>query len=201
MLIRKLELVLENCEVVTIDGKYVGDFYVGDIKREIRRMACNHIDKMDICHAFSIEIHTDANKKYAPFGDRKSETLVFDRLIKYDDITAITIHLYDQYDDNAKNDTSKDIIEHYYMHWDGDDDYNNASQHSKIAKTGWFYMTIGTEMDLETIFPADDVDNEQYADLHSSMLDIGDKYWAEHETLLKSHDKKDNSNNNATVDE
>jgi hypothetical protein len=187
MLIRKLELVLENCEVVTIDGKYIGQFFAGEIKKSISRMGCNHIGIMDICYEFGVEIHKDANKKYAPFGDEKWETLAFDRLTQYNDITSVTIHLYDQYNEETRDDTSKDTVEHYYVHWEGDSDYENDVQHSKIANTGWFYMVIGKDLNLEDVFPSEEVDDEEYADFHASMLDIGDKYWAEHEELLRKN--------------
>lgn len=198
MLIRKLELMMENCEMITIEGKYIGQFFAGEIKRSICRMGCNHICIMDVCHEFGIEIHKDANKKHAPFGEQKWETFTFDRLTQCNDITSIAIYLYDQYNDEARDDTSKDIVEHYYIHWDGDDDYNNPSQHSKIAKTGWLYMTIGQNLNIDEIFPSEEVDNEEYSDFHSSMLDIGDKYWAEHEELLRnrSNDIDENESNN-----
>lgn len=185
MLIRKLEFVLENCEVVRIDGKYIGDFYAGDIKKEISRMACNHIGMEEICHSFYVEIHKDANKKYAPFGDIEWKTLAFERLTQYNDITSVIIHLYDQYDEEAREDESKDTVYNYLIHWVGDDDYENPAQKSKIAKTGWFYLVIDEKSELEDVFPNDIVDDEEHADFHASMLDIGDKYWAEAEARSK----------------
>lgn len=196
MLIRKLELVLENCEVVTIDGKYIGDFHIGDIRKELSRMACNHIDLMEVCHDFCLEIHKDANKRYAPFGDEKSSTLTFDRLMQYNDITSIIVHLYDQYNEETKNDESKDQVEHYYVQWEGESDYENDVQHSKVAKTGWFYMTIGKDVNLEDMFQADEVDDAEYADFHASMMDIGDKYWTEHEEMLKHQTSTTNEDEN-----
>lgn len=187
MLIRKLELVLENCEVVKVDGKYIGNFYAGDIKKEIARMACNHIDMMEICHSFYVEIHKDANKRYESFGDKDWKTLAFDRLTKYNDITSVIIHLYDQYDEDAREDESKDTVYNYLIHWVGDDDCENPAQKSKIAKTGWLYLVIGENVKMEETFPDEEVDDEEYADFHASMLDIGDKYCAEHEEMLKRY--------------
>jgi hypothetical protein len=191
MLIRKLEFGLENCEVITIDGKYIGDFYAGDIKKEIARMACNHIGMEEICHSFYVEVHKEANKTYSPFGIEKDRTLAFDRLIKWNDITDITIHLYDQYNKETRDDESKDTVYHYLIHWVGDDDYENPAQKSKIAKTGWFYLVVDKTKTLEDVFPDEMVDDEEYADLHASMMDIGDKYFAEHQDLLKRNKKEE----------
>lgn len=175
MLIRKLEFVLENCEVVTVEGKYVGAFHAGDIRKEISRLGCNHIGMMEICHCFYVELHKDANKAHAPFGDVNEQTTAFKRLMAYNDITQINIHLYDQYGDDC-DDESKDKVEHYLIHWEGDSDYENDVQRSKIAKTGWFYLAIGKDTNLDEMFPDEEVDDEEHADFHASMMDIGDKY-------------------------
>ena len=184
MLIRKIELGLENCETITIDGKYIGHFYAGDIKKEIARVACNDNSMHEICHSFCIEIHKDANKKYAPFGIEKDETLTFNRLMEWNDITDITIHLYDQYDEDARNDDTKDTVYQYLLHW-GDDEYINPLQSSKIATTGWLYITVGETMKMEEIFPDEEVDDEDYSGHRAAMMDIGDKYFAKHEELLR----------------
>ena len=47
MRLKYIELTLENCEVVTIDGKYIGDFLVDDISTSISRLACNWVGKVD----------------------------------------------------------------------------------------------------------------------------------------------------------
>ena len=60
MRIKYIELTLENCEVVTIDGKYIGDFLVDDISTSISRLACNWVGKVDWAGLVAIEIHKDA---------------------------------------------------------------------------------------------------------------------------------------------
>ena len=196
MLIRRLEFVLENCEIIRIDGKYIGHFYAGDIKKEIARNACNDISMNEICHSFCVEIHRDANKKYAPFGNEEWETLAFDRLQQYADITSVIIRLYNQYDEENKDDESKDTVYDYLIHWGGDDDYINPLQKSKVAKTGWFYLAIGEEMNLDEIFPDEEMNDEEYADHRAAMMDIGDKYWEEHEKLLRSCSAEEDANVN-----
>ena len=175
MLIKEITLVLENCEEITIDGKYIGDFHLGDIKFEISRIACNAINMMEVCHDFFIELHADANKVYYPFGVKdENETRVFDRLTRWNDITQIDIVLYDKY---AENPESTEIKKHYLFHW-SDDEMNNAYQSSKIAKTGWLYLCINQNRQVSDYLTADN-DDPGYADMTACMCDIGDKYCEE----------------------
>ena len=178
MLIRKIKFVLENCEIITIDGKYIGSFCADDIRKKLARFAANHVSMYDFCHAFSIEIHKDANKEHSlihkPDGSKAG---IFDRLMKYDDITGVEIYLYNQYDENERNDTLNDTVHKYAIAWGGDSRDNNAWQHSKIADTGWFYMVIGKDMNLEETFPSETFNDKEYADHRASIFVIGDKYW------------------------
>jgi hypothetical protein len=200
MLIRRIELGLENCETITIEGKYIGHFYVGDIKKEIARMACNHIGMNEICHSFCVEIHKDANQKYASFGDEECATMVFKRLTSYNDITDITIYLYDQYNEKTRDDETMDTVCYYLIHWGGDEtndwQADNPLQSTKIAKTGWLYITIGETMKMEEIFPDEEVDDEEYSEHRAAMMDIGDKYWAEHQESLRKCAEEQNKESN-----
>lgn len=172
MLIRKLEFVLENCEVITIDGKYIGDFHAGDIRKEVSRMACNHIGIMEICHNFCVEIHKDANIEYSPFGCGDWKTTIFERLTKHNDITAIDISLYDQYEDDGN-----DIVEHYYIHWGDDDEYNNSYQSSKVSKNGWLYIVASKDTAINEVYPDENIDDKDFIEFHEEMFDIGDRCW------------------------
>jgi hypothetical protein len=185
MLIRKIEFVLENCEVVIIDGKYVGAFGMSDIRKKLSRLASNYVGMSEVCHSFYIELHKDANKLCDTFGCGECETKAFDRLRQYDDITSVKVSLYDQYNEETRDDPSKDVVYDYAVCWGGDSNQENAWQQSKISKTGWLYLTIGKDLDVNTFFPKEDVDDEELADFHASMLDIGDKYWTEYQEMIE----------------
>ena len=58
-----IEFVFENCDSIKIEGKYIGDFLVDDLKTSMQRIACNSIEKIDTANTVAIEIHKDANKK------------------------------------------------------------------------------------------------------------------------------------------
>lgn len=128
-----IEFSLENCEVIKIDGKYIGDFLVDDIKTQIMRTACNSIDKMDICGTFIIEISKSANELYKPFSMAKEE-YKFNRL-KYNDITSIEFQL-----------SHDNQIEHYYYYVDYDSDNQdyapNLNQQSYLSELGNLYIVV-----------------------------------------------------------
>lgn len=189
MLIRKIELGLENCDVITIDGKYIGAFYAGDIRKQIARMACNYVDIAEICHEFYLEVHKDANKKHFELGCEEFETTVFERLQMHNDICSITVYLYDECNNETCDDESKDTVYHYLLSWGGDSDYVNAYQYSKVSKEGWLYIVVGEKMDINEVFPNEECDDEEMMDSYAAMLDIGDKYYAEHEDLMRNAKK------------
>lgn len=172
MLIRSVDLVLENCEVITIEGKYIGDFYLGDIRQEIARMACNHIGIEEICHSFYMEIHKDASKNVCSLD---TATNIFKRLRAYSDITGVTVRLYDQYAEEPE----EDIEKHYLLHWGGDSEYENEYQKSLVANTGWLYLVVEKDKTIADVFDLDLINDEEHAEFVASMYDIGDKYYAE----------------------
>ena len=67
MKVKNVTLCFENCDWVTIDGKYIGDLIVDDLHTCFRRIACNAIDKIETAKTIAIEIHKDANKERYQF--------------------------------------------------------------------------------------------------------------------------------------
>ena len=193
MMIRNIKLTLENCETITIDGKYIADFSLSDIRKTIARRGCNWIDVSESCHEFYISLHSDANKPYSSFGVEDWKSTVFERLRRYDDITSITIRLYDQYGDD-EDDETKDRVEHYSFAW-GDDGGNgeiNPYQKSKVSKTGWLFLVIGKDLDIDKLYPAEDIDDAEFMSFASSMMELGDKNWEDEE--LDNENNHDDAN-------
>ena len=176
MKLKEITFVLENCDHITIDGKYIGDFLVEDIRTSISRIACNAIDKMDVIHTFAIEIHKDANKERYPFGFKEDKELTFDRLVSYDDITSIDFKLIEDYVEEGQEPTMEHY--HYYIYWTGEDDYTNESQKSYISNVGNLYIVIADGKNIEDFFDKEVIDDEEEVDFHCSMYDIGDEYSA-----------------------
>ena len=173
MLIKELTFIFENCEEMTIDGRYIGDFWMKDLTTEISRIACNHVGPMDICRDFFVELHKDANKPYRGFGfDLGYYETTFSRLRNYNDITQVEVTLYDQYSDHPEETETK---KHYFLDWMDDDKSENPAQTNYLAATGWLYIRV---KDGEDAFSAigEEVEDEGYADAVSDMYEIGDKY-------------------------
>lgn len=176
MKLRNITFIFENCDSITIDGKYVGHFLVDDIKTSIERIACNAIDRMDVCHTFAIEIHKDANKERYAFDQTHIERfkeMTFDRFKEYGDITHIQFELYDAYAEEGE----EVRVEHYdyYIHWTGKSEYTNESQKVYISNSGSLYIAIG-EKPFEDYFDMEFINDETSVDFHFDMLDVGDEY-------------------------
>ena len=86
----ELKFQLENCDWITIPGKYIGSFCVTDIKKCISRQASNYIGEYDVAESIIIEIHKDANTFHKQFGEIQNYGHTkFKRLMEWNDITGI----------------------------------------------------------------------------------------------------------------
>lgn len=164
MKLKNITFTFENCEMITIDGKHIGNFLVDEIKTSIQRIACNAIMKMDIAKVIAIEIHKDANKSTHTFGRK---LMTFDRFLEYDDITSIEFAL----DDGNGNCTNYD----YYVDWVGDSDMENEAQHSYVSKDNNLYVVISDGKNIEDYFDFETIDDSEYMDFQFEMYDVGDE--------------------------
>ena len=161
--ISKVELVLENCESVAIDGKYIGDLRIEDIKRSISRIACNAIFDMSSCDHFSMSINRKAEDDknasdglFDAFGDEVNHCSPFTRINKWQDITSVYIHFTDS------------RVEQFYVKW-SDDEYNNHYQKSHINKFGDLFIVINKDIELGNVFDLDEIDDQEHMDFIWSM--------------------------------
>lgn len=173
MKLKNITFTFENCDMITIDGKYIGDFLVDEIKTSIQRVACNAIIKMDIAKVIAIEIHKDANKKRYQFGCEDWEQMTFDRFLEYDDITSIEFELAEEYVDDGE----KPITEHYdyFVNWVGDSNMENEAQHSYMSKDNNLYIVISNGKNVEDYFDFEMINDSEYIDFHFEMCDVGDE--------------------------
>lgn len=173
MRLKYITFVLENCDTVTVDGKYIGDFYVGKIESEIRRIACNSIIRMDTAKEIAIEIHKDANKEHLEFGCESFKTTVFEALTRYSDITSIQFELEEQYVEDGEVPV-KEYYD-YLVNWCGESDYENEAQKSYISKPGHLYLVIDKDYNIEDYFDKEEIDNNETMNFHFDMCDVDDK--------------------------
>lgn len=170
MRLKNIEFIFENCEVINIDGKYIGDFLIDDITTSIMRTACNCIQKCDIAHTIAIEIHKDANKEHYILGQThiaEFKQTVFDRLSACDDITSIEFTL-----EEWCNGKLKDTTYSYYVDWTGDSEYSNEAQVTYQSKAGHLYILIKDKARFDDYFDMDLIDDPEYMKFHFSMMGV-----------------------------
>ncbi|MEJ3719217.1 hypothetical protein WGM54_14445 [Paenibacillus polymyxa] len=145
---------LENCESLSVDAKYIGNFSVTNVRKSIIRHY-GDIRFMDICDTFSIVVNKSANIDYQVFGveDEYYKHNTFNRLTS-GDIVVIDI----MYDDDSKDEI--------YIQWEGESDYFNEVQKTYISKLGDLFIVISKEETVESIFEDWGIDSQDgYMDL------------------------------------
>ena len=176
MKLNYITFVFENCDEITIDGKYIGDFLVDDIHTYFSRIACNSINKREVVHTFAIEIHKDANKERYQFDQTDYEDwkqLTFDRL-KANDITHIEFELEESYVEDGETSIKEQY--NYAINYSEDENlfYENKSQKSYISKDGNFYIVVSEDKNIEDFFNKEWIDDSSGMDFHFEMMDVGD---------------------------
>lgn len=177
MKLKNITLVFENCDSITIDGKYIGKFLVDDIHTSIERIACNAIEKIDLAGTFVVEIHKDANKERFQFDQTHCEDfkqMAFDRLSAYNDITNIQINLIEDYVEEGQ--VPREEHYDYYVKWTGESDYANDSQVNYMSDCGNLYIVIADGKKIEDFFDLEEIKDEEYMDFYWTMYDDEDRY-------------------------
>lgn len=151
--INKIEIVLENCEVITVDGKYIGDFSCEGIEHSISRVACNSIKESYTCKDFSMSIHRDCSLNDIEewtlgVSDIKRDPLK--RINNYNDITSIYIYFT----------KDKENPKQIYVKWGGDSDYNNEYQKSYINKFGDLFIVVSEDLKLGDVFDMREIEDK-----------------------------------------
>ena len=155
--IKSIEFVFENCESFNIDANYFGAFLIDDIRYSIQRIACNSIVKMAIADTIVIELFSEGDREYRPFGGLE-KTTIFERLQKYNDITQIIVHYEDQTE------------EAYFTDWAKENDGENKNQGICKSDLGNLYIIISEEKDFSTFFDTEDINDKDYIDFAKDVI-------------------------------
>lgn len=170
MKLKYITFTFENCERITIDGKYVGDFMVDDIRKYISRVACNAICETNQANIFAIEIHKDANVERRPYGLNETH-MTFDRLTLCD-ITHIEFELEENY---VEKDKSPCVVHYCYsINWDSNDEYYNNYQDNYISENGHLYIVVAESKDIEDFFDLEEIDDKDCMNFKFEMYSVGD---------------------------
>ena len=186
--LKEATFVLENTEQITIPGRYFGQFHIGDIHKEISRIALNAIEEMDVAYEFGCEIHADGNKGTADESFHRDSA--FERLTAWHDICSVEFTLVtDEVWFGLEEETGENSKKYdYFIHWDRNDCYyNNAWQREHISKNGWLYIRVdGGSGDAKDIF-SELIDEPSYAEASEEAYDIGDICYAEARAFFTEH--------------
>lgn len=153
--IKKIEIILENCEVVTVEGKHIGDFSCNNIEYSINRMGYNYIGETYTCKDFSMSIHKDCalnDKEEWSFGTLDGKRNPLKRINDYKDIASIYIYFT-----NDKKDAKQ-----IYVEWGGDNECINEYQKSYINRLGDLFIVISKDLKLEDVFDLEEIEDEDF---------------------------------------
>lgn len=149
--VKKIELILENCEVLEFEPKFFYECTIEDIKEKVRRNACNSISKIKSARLIMLAINKEADDINKPFGmELEDPDTIFERLTKYNDITSICITFEDG------------IEERYFVDYDEGDKKGvlgapNINQDSFINEYGHLFLTICADKKLKDLFNENDL--------------------------------------------
>lgn len=166
MKLKEVSFVLENCEVIAIDGNDVGDIFVGDISDEICGGFCfGEIIKSTIAKRFHIELHKRADKKHLVHGLKSCATTVFKRLTDYLDITQIDLVL------DTETDGELETLS-YRVDWTGESDSENEAEKVYVSPFGHLYIVISAKETISDVFCLEAINDETDMKFHFDMLDV-----------------------------
>lgn len=137
--IKKIELVFENCEYIEVSNA-IGDFYIGEITKEVTRIASNSIATFNDANLIYFQVYGNGEIKSHLWDNINP----IDRLLKYNDITSIDITYID------------DTVESFYPKYEGDE--FNANQTMKKYKDDVF-VVISPNKTVDDIYTEEIMDN------------------------------------------
>lgn len=160
--VKSIGFGFENCEYFSIDAKYFGAFQLTDFCTSIHRVASNAILKMNLVDTVVMEIFSEGNGQYKPFGVGDEVNNFFDRLQTYDDITSISV----TYDD--------DTVEEYYVDYKEavEDQLGspNVYQHTYMNKFGDLYIIINKDKGIFDFFDEEEINDKDNLEFEKTMI-------------------------------
>ena len=157
MKLEKIDFILENCEVISIDGKYVNTFLVDDIIY-YSPPPNSYTPEIFYAGVFFVGIHKDANEEYCIHNLKNCEMLIFKRLIAFPDICQIKIVF----------DTQEYC---YWLSWNNElSDCYNSYQSCYLTDEGHLYISVAKDKTIYDFFSQDCLlDNEAINDSFSPL--------------------------------
>lgn len=155
--ITKVEIVLENCETITIDAKYFSVFKISSIEEKYERLA-NIVAKYKKANCIEFVLHKDANKEYHPFGNWEDKTTVFARLIRHHDITQLNLFYEDDSIENIIVDYDEEPKKEMVL------GAENINMDTYYNKKGHLFLSVCKDKKIENLFKGYDKEDNFYID-------------------------------------
>lgn len=149
--VQSITLMFKNCESITIPLKYVGYFFIGDIKTNLKVVAHGCIEKRDTAKEFFIEIFGEANTKYDGFYNCE----LFERLYLYQDLYMVNV----TYDDGTQQYISLDYL----------GTKKNAHEGVRISRLGNIYICVCAKKCLDDYVLEKDINNPQEVNIRKNL--------------------------------
>lgn len=163
--LKEIIVGFENCEDIKISGNAIGAILIDGIHPVIRRVACNSISKYLVADEVVMEIFSEGNYKYKPFGCMDEEESLT-RLARFNDITSITT-IYE--------DGSEDT---FLVSYDEGDDESigaeNINEDIYVSDLHNVYIVISAEnKTVKDYFDFEEINDEDSINHAKDMMDIG----------------------------
>ena len=163
--IEKIDFILENCEVITIEGEHIGEFNISDVEYSINRRACNSIDEMYTANHFSISIHRDANieeNTIFTMGSISDKRNKLERIANIHDVVGIDVYFNQGWFKEPK-------VKSFYVDWSWDEndcmaEYRNRYQKTHMNQFGDLFLVIDKHKRINDVFDLVKIEDKKNMD-------------------------------------
>lgn len=155
MTLNKIRFILDNCDVIEIDGKYIKNILIDNINKKFCQFS-NSFEEIETCNLFFIEISKEANIEYSQLGIKKDKIKKFKRLL-CNDITSIQFTVKE----NNK-------MYRYFVKWSNKNDTQNEYSQTYISELGNCYILIDELKTLEEFVDFDLINDKEFMEIKNN---------------------------------
>lgn len=162
--IKKITIVLENCQEFTYKASDFGEFAIEKIEEKINRTACNCIGSYKFVDGVTIELFARARKQ-KDITACNEEVNSFERIINHKDITQFIL----TYSDNK--------TEVLYVDYDEENNSlgaQNKNQRCMLSNLGNLYIIIDSNKNktFKDYFNLDKINDTDYMGFREDLISI-----------------------------
>lgn len=164
MKLKEIVIGCENCDGVTIKGKYVKGIYLGEIKESYVGFG-DDIEKRKKIKDFALYIDKNANVQGKTRGEFSGYSNAFERIGLGKDVTGIMLVFEGHHDYDTTT-----IKQNFSVEWTNKNDRQawNPAQDAYITEAGDLCLVISKKKKVKDFFHIlkDDDEDEEYVGFH-----------------------------------